>query len=88
MTTLLRSHLFIDKHQAGTAEWEAGLPDASSPGVSRHDVAGLHTLPPGGRDREVSPALKDSVRRGKEVERIVEGFEDCSVFVVVVTTCF
>lgn len=61
VTTLLLSHLLIEKHRAGTAEWKAVLPDASSPGVSRHTAAGLHTLPPDGRDQErVSPALEDS----------------------------
>lgn len=55
---LLLSHLLGDKHQAGTAEWKAMLPGASSPGASRHVAAGLHILPPGGRDQEVSPALR------------------------------
>ncbi|EHB02128.1 Sulfhydryl oxidase 1 [Heterocephalus glaber] len=34
-------HLLIDKHWAGTAEWKAMLPDASSPGASHHTAAGL-----------------------------------------------
>lgn len=32
VTTLPLSHLLISEHQAGTAEWKAVLPGASSPG--------------------------------------------------------
>lgn len=74
VTMLLLSHLLIDKRRARTVEWKAVLPDASSPGVSRHTAVGPHSLPPGGCDQEVAPAPEDYPER--ESRKIPQGFQN------------
>lgn len=82
---LLLSHLFIDKHQARTAEWKALLPSVSPPGGAITLLLVLTSLPPQGPDQETPPALEDSsLGREEETKRVVKGFENFRVFFLVV----
>lgn len=73
VTTLLPSHLLIDKHRARSAEWKAMLPDASSPGVPSHSHCPLGRPPgpgPGDTTSPVSPSLSGERNKSKGFEHV------------------